>query len=65
MDKIKKIEIPETAKVFEFTPLIEVCGDCGGTGKKDDIYTRTCLLCNGSGRVIKTKTVIIDIKPYK
>lgn len=26
MSKTRKIEIPENAKVFEFTPLIEVCG---------------------------------------
>ena len=57
--------VVEMVVAHMFTPLIEVCGDCVGTGRKDDIYTRTCSLCNGSGRVVKKKTVVIDIKPYK
>lgn len=44
----KMIEIPAEANVFEFTPQIEVCGGC-----------------KGSGRIVKTKRVIINIEPYK
>lgn len=68
MSKTNKIEIPETAKVFEFKPIVEICGECQGTGIKfdDTDITKTdlCKVCNGSGRVVKEKTVIIDIKPY-
>lgn len=58
----KMIEIPAEANVFEFTPQIEVCGGCKGTGRQDG---RRCDVCQGSGRIVKTKRVIINIEPYK
>lgn len=64
--KTKLIEIPEDAKVFDFDPIIEVCGECAGVGLVKGVFgDRECALCKGTGRIIKTKTVIIDIKPYK
>ncbi len=66
MSKTRKIEIPENAKVYDFGEAIEVCLNCGGTGANfTDSMEDTCPVCNGTGRVVKTKTVIIDIKPYK
>lgn len=66
MSNRKIIEIPTTAKVYEFDPLVEICGNCGGTGANfTDSEGNVCQLCNGSGRVIKKKTVVIDIKPYE
>jgi len=73
--KTKKIEIPEDAKVYDFAPVIEICGKCGGTGEMDvtkpladnilyRLHENVCPVCLGSGRVVKTKTVIIDIKTY-
>lgn len=65
MSKTRKIEIPAGAKVYNFNPVVEVCGECKGAGKINDEYgTFECDVCNGTGRVVKTKTVIIDVKPY-
>ncbi len=65
-EKTKTIEVPEGAGVYEFTPVIEVCGECMGTGKESGMLgSRRCALCNGSGRIVKTKKVIIDIKPFE
>ena len=74
-DRIK-YEIPCTAKIYEFKPVVEICGECCGSGKIDTtklsadslqlaVCGDTCPTCLGSGRVVKEKTVIIDIKPYK
>lgn len=76
MSEHKTIHIPITAKVYEFDPLVEICGNCCGSGKINitklpadslqlSICGDTCPVCFGSGRVVKEKTVIIDIKPYK
>ena len=76
MSRTKKIEIPADAKVYEFDEVIEVCWNCGGTGEIDfsqpladnvlyRLHENTCPVCNGSGRIIKKKTVIIDVKPFE
>lgn len=59
-------------KTRNYTPQqrVEICRNCHGTGMADTgslFRSRkgSCPVCNGSGRVIKTKTVIINIKPYK
>ena len=76
MSKTRKIEIPETAKVYDFNEAIEVCLNCGGTGEIDKtkpladnilyrLHENTCPVCEGSGRIIKKKIVIIDVKPFK
>lgn len=66
MSKTRKIEIPENAKVYDFGEAIEVCLNCGGTGANfTDSMEDTCPVCNGTGRVVKKKTVIIDVKPFK
>lgn len=62
----KQIEVPKDAKVFDFDPIIEVCGECSGVGLVKGVFgDRECALCKGTGRIIKTKTVIIDIKPFE
>lgn len=66
MSKTRKIEIPENAKVYDFDEVIEVRLNCGGTGASiTDSMDNTCPVCNGTGRVIKKKTVIIDVNPFK
>lgn len=59
--KTKLIEIPEDAKVYEFRPVVQVCGACAGTGRQDG---RRCDVCQGSGRIVKEKTIIMTIRPY-
>lgn len=76
MSRTKKIEIPADAKVYEFDEVIEVCLNCYGTGETDSSkplgnnvlyrpHESTCPVCHGSGRIIKKKTVIIDVKPFE
>lgn len=53
----------------EYPKEIEVCRNCQGRGKTLEyslFHGRgdTCPVCEGSGRIIKTKTVIITIEPY-
>lgn len=62
MSETKTIAIPKGANVYEFTPKIEVCGECEGKGFAN---RELCPMCNGSGRIVKTKKVIIDIKPFE
>ncbi len=46
---------------------IEICRNCGGTGKEKTIralFKSACTVCNGSGRVEKHTEINITIKPY-
>lgn len=61
-------EILEKTRNYTQQPRIEVCRNCHGTGVANgESLLRPedrCPVCNGSGRVIKMKTVIINIRPY-
>lgn len=49
-------------------PRIVLCRVCGGTGKvagEDAGEFHTCLQCEGSGRIIVSSEVVMDIRPYK
>ena len=46
---------------------IEICRNCGGTGKEKTILgllKNTCPVCDGSGRVEKHTEITITVKPY-
>ena len=63
--KTKLIEIPEDAKVFEFRPVVQVCGACAGTGIIfADKLPHDCEVCHATGRIVKEKTIIMTIRPY-
>lgn len=42
---------------------VELCGNCHGTGK--DSSGCKCHVCEGSGRVWKTRKGTVEIEPYK
>ncbi|MBR6905208.1 MAG: hypothetical protein IKN32_10200 [Bacteroidales bacterium] len=47
---------------------IEICRNCGGTGKEKTIralFKSTCPVCNGSGRVDKHTEINITVEPHK
>ena len=51
---------------YQFTK-IEICRNCGGTGKEKTILgllKDTCPVCDGSGRVEKHTEITITVKPY-
>ena len=49
-------------------PRIAICKMCGGTGMMVD-YTHdvsmTCPQCKGSGRVVVSCRMEVDVKPYQ
>ena len=52
-------------------PHISLCRQCGGKGYlsnydeyADETTTEVCPLCQGSGRVLVSKTIQITINPY-
>lgn len=64
-------------KIFQrHNRSIEVCGKCGGEGKilvwpEGDLWKQeeptleVCPLCEGSGLLRKTVTIITDLVPFK
>ena len=57
----------EKERQYQFTK-IEICRNCGGTGKEKTIVSlvnRRCPVCCGSGRVEKTTDITIKVKPYQ
>ena len=50
-------------------PKVALCRECHGTGfvKAGTLFKRdeTCPQCGGSGRVIVSCEMTLDIKPYK
>lgn len=47
---------------------IEICRNCGGTGKDKSIMgllDGKCHVCNGSGRVEKTTNITITVKSFQ
>lgn len=56
----------EKVRQYKFDK-IEICRNCGGTGKEKTIrslFKSKCPVCNGSGRVDKHTEINITIKPY-
>lgn len=56
----------EKERQYQFTK-IEICRNCGGTGKEKTIrslFKSKCPVCNGSGRVEKHTEINITVKPY-
>lgn len=56
----------EKVRQYQFTK-IEICRNCGGTGKEKTILgllENTCPVCDGSGRVEKHTEITITVKPY-
>lgn len=45
----------------QYDDIIEICRNCHGTGS--DMISE-CEICGGTGRIIKSKTVTIKIRPY-
>lgn len=66
----------EKQKDYEFTG-IEICRNCQGSGTVDsgkewvDVFGRfrndgrRCPVCEGSGRIVKTRNISIRITPFK
>lgn len=50
------------------SPKVALCRECHGTGLMRTVYGATvipCLQCEGSGRVMVSCTMTLDIRPYK
>lgn len=43
---------------------VELCGNCHGTGV-DEATGWKCPVCEGSGRVFKTRKGTVTVEPYK
>ncbi|MBR6354400.1 MAG: molecular chaperone DnaJ [Paludibacteraceae bacterium] len=43
---------------------VELCGNCHGTGYDAELDC-ICPICEGSGRVYKTRKGIVTVEPYK
>lgn len=61
----------EKVKEYEFEG-IEICRNCQGNGLVDSRYgfgrhavSEKCPVCNGTGRIVKHKTVVIKINPFE
>lgn len=57
----------EKVREYEFEK-IEVCRNCGGTGREKTIMgllRNACEVCNGSGRVRKTTEIKVTVKPFQ
>jgi hypothetical protein len=55
---------------YGYPPMIDVCRNCGGTGLTSEASLfrdkgGTCPVCEGSGRVVKKKSVTLVIEPYE
>ena len=53
-------------KIVEKKPKVAICIECKGTGivKKADV-NECCRQCEGSGRVIVSAKMKLDIRPFK
>ncbi|SES88738.1 hypothetical protein [Prevotella sp. kh1p2] len=50
------------------SPKVALCRECHGTGLMRNVYGATvipCPQCEGSGRVMVSCTMTLDIRPYK
>lgn len=50
------------------SPKVALCRECHGTGLMRNVYRATvipCPQCEGSGRVMVSCTMTLDIRPYK
>lgn len=64
------LNIPRGAKVYNPQPRVEICRNCHGLGLTDEssLFRREkgrCPVCNGTGRVVKTITLAIEVRPYE
>lgn len=69
-DRTYTVEVPQDAKVYSPKPRIEICRNCHGSGCTDlsSLFRSrrgVCPVCNGTGRIIKTITISIEVKPYE
>ena len=68
-DKNHIIEVPQITKVYSPKPRIEICRNCHGAGGTDErsLFRSKglCPVCNGTGRVLKTITIFIELRPYE
>lgn len=49
-------------------PRVSICSSCRGTGKMVDYIhdaQMTCPQCCGSGRVVVSCEMVVDVRPYK
>lgn len=56
----------EKERQYQFTK-IEICRNCGGTGREKTIIgllRNACTVCGGSGRVEKTTDISITVRPF-
>jgi DnaJ-class molecular chaperone len=61
----------EKVREYEFEG-IEICRNCKGTGAVDSegnwlhkAVPEECPVCNGSGRIVKNKHIVIKINPFE
>lgn len=57
----------EKVRQYQFKK-IEICRNCGGTGKEKSILSllrNACPVCNGTGRVEKHTEINITVRAYK
>lgn len=51
------------------SPRVSICGTCRGTGKIENFThpegRMKCPQCEGSGRVIVSCEMMVDIRPYR
>lgn len=63
-------------KLKRIHPTVEICRECSGVGanhvfdnedlfQRGDTHAEICSLCNGSGRVIVSKTIEVTIEAFK
>lgn len=57
----------EKVREYEFEK-IEVCRNCGGTGKEKTVMgllRSACMVCGGSGRVRKTTEIKVTVRSFR
>ena len=65
--QLKIIKDMEKTRQFDFEK-IEVCRNCGGTGKEKTVLgllRSRCPVCEGSGRVKKTTEITITVRAFR
>ena len=58
--------LPSFARTVTKPEKVALCRECHGTGKVTKLgFSKKCPNCDGSGRVLVSCVMTLDIRPYK